>query len=207
MSSSRNISPDEALLAGMLDRLGLPISLSSPLLAHAEAVRRNADRLGLVSRGDLDSIVPRHTADSLVFAFARAPVQGESWADVGSGAGFPGIVLACCYPATSFLLVEPKKRRAGFLELVAADLGLENVRVQAGRFEQVEETFDVVTARALSSPAEALQSLAERVKAGGLAIVAAGPNEQLPPSATMFRLEDSVAVDSPGVLFMMSREA
>ncbi|MGH2726026.1 MAG: RsmG family class I SAM-dependent methyltransferase, partial [Actinomycetota bacterium] len=92
MGFTGNITRDRSILAGLLQRLGLPLSLASPLLGHAGAVREAADRLGLVAPGDRGSIVQRHTADSLLFALARPPGPGERWADVGSGAGFPGLV-------------------------------------------------------------------------------------------------------------------
>jgi len=82
-----NIVRDRALLGSLLERLELPISLASPLLAHARAVQRDAARLGLVSPRDVASVVSRHSADSLLFALVRKPRRGERWIDVGTGAG------------------------------------------------------------------------------------------------------------------------
>src|SRR2546421_11488732 len=92
------LDPQIPILSGLLRALELPQSLLSLLLAHAEAVRTDADRLGLVSRSDVDHIVARHTADSLLFALVRRPGPAERRVDVGSGAGFPGLVLACALP-------------------------------------------------------------------------------------------------------------
>ncbi|MEX2557263.1 MAG: RsmG family class I SAM-dependent methyltransferase [Actinomycetota bacterium] len=175
-------------------------------MAHAAAVAGASDRLGLVAPGDRGSMVARHTADSLLFALARPPIPGETWVDVGSGAGFPGLVLACCYPETRFTLIEPSERRAGFLELQLAGLGLANVEVVARRLEDVSGAFDIGVARAFQAPSLALRSMITLVKVGGRVIVAAGPHEAVPAGATAVTLERLGDVDSPGVLFMMSRE-
>jgi 16S rRNA G527 N7-methylase RsmG len=97
------------------------------------------------------------------------------------------------------------KRRAGFLELQAATLGLDNVEVSPRRVEELPSDFDVAVARALTDPSDALPALLNLVVPGGSAIVASGPSATLLPGATLVRPGDSVAVDSPGVLFMMSR--
>ena len=207
MSFTRNIARDRGVLGALLQRLGLPLNLASPLLAHASAVADAADRLGLVSPGDRGSLVARHTADSLLFAVARNPNPGETWVDVGSGAGFPGLVLACCYPETSFTLIEPSERRAGFLELQLAGIGLANAAVVARRLEDVAGVFDIAVARAFQAPTLALSNMIPLVKVGGQAIVAAGRHEAVPSGATVVTLEGLGDVDSPGVLFMMSREA
>lgn len=74
-------------------------------------------------------------------------------ADVGSGAGLPGLCLALARPDCQFLLIEPLERRVEWLDMVVADLGLENVDVIRGRAEQVSGNLDVdvVTARAVSA--------------------------------------------------------
>lgn len=196
---------EPAVLAPLLRRLGLPETLLSPLLAHAAAVRWASPRLGLVSPADLDLVARRHTADSLLFAVARAPRAGERWVDAGSGAGFPGLVLACCYPECLFTLAEPLKRRAGFLELQVAALGLANVRVQPVHIERLDGGFDVAVSRALARPDAALGALIAAVRPGGEAMVAAGPRAPVPPGATRVEIGRFGVVDSPGVLFMMTR--
>lgn len=206
MGLTGNGTDDPGLIGPLLQRLGLPLSLISPLLAHAAAVSEAGDRLGLVSRGDLGSIAARHTADSLLFALARRPEPGERWVDVGAGAGFPGIVLACCYPAARFTLLEPQAKRAGFLELVAVGLGLANVDVSPHRLEDRPLSCDVAVARAFRDPGEALPALLGALRPGGVAIVAAGPDVPTPPGAMAVRFAPTVAVDSPGLLFMMTKE-
>lgn len=205
---TRNIASDSAVLGRLLDRLGLPSTVLSLLLAHAAAVARDGARIGLV--GSHEDVIRRHTADSLLFALVRAPHPNERWIDVGSGAGFPGLVLAACFPETDFTLLEPLKRRAGFLELQNADLGLANVRVEARRLAEVEEaTYEVATARALEEPGRALRSMVRVVAPNGLGIVAVGSADAIPTDQAIreVRLDDLGNVDSPGRFFMMSRGA
>jgi 16S rRNA (guanine527-N7)-methyltransferase len=71
--------------------------------------------------------------------------------DIGTGAGFPGMILALAMPNTHFTLVEPLSKRASFLQFVKADLGLENVDVKALRVEQLpSEPYDLITSRAVT---------------------------------------------------------
>ena len=71
--------------------------------------------------------------------------------DIGTGAGFPGLILAMALPQTHFTLVEPLKKRSGFLQYIKADLGLENVTVKSCRVEELPPaTYDLVTSRAVT---------------------------------------------------------
>jgi len=71
--------------------------------------------------------------------------------DIGTGAGFPGLILAMGLPDTEVTLVEPIAKRASFLQFIKADLGLVNVRVVKKRVEEMpSEIFDLVTSRAVT---------------------------------------------------------
>jgi 16S rRNA (guanine527-N7)-methyltransferase len=81
--------------------------------------------------------------------------------DIGTGAGFPGMILALAMPQTHFTLVEPLSKRASFLQFVKADLGLKNVDVKALRAEQLKsEPYDLITSRAVTDT-EMLLKLSE----------------------------------------------
>ena len=72
--------------------------------------------------------------------------------DVGTGAGFPGLVLAIALPETEVVLAEPLKKRVSFLKYTAIDLELKNVTVEAKRVEKVEhDAFDLITSRAVTN--------------------------------------------------------
>lgn len=105
-------------------------------------------RQNLVSRSTVDTIWQRHILDSA--QLARLGEGGGSWGDVGSGAGLPGIVIACLTekPVT---LIEPRRLRADFLTHVAKELGLSNIRVECAKAERVTAVFDVIVARAVAS--------------------------------------------------------
>lgn len=75
----------------------------------------------------------------------------ETLMDIGTGAGFPGMILALALPKTQVTLVEPLSKRASFLQFIKADLGLENVTVVKKRVEEMEpRIFDIVTSRAVT---------------------------------------------------------
>ena len=202
-SAHDRASTERQVLAPLLRRLRLPETLVSPLVAHARAVELAAERLGVVGPGDRANVVRRHTADSLLFALAAEPSPGQTWVDVGSGAGFPGLVLACCYPRTRFVLSEILKKRAGFLEVQVATLGLANVEVLSEAF--VDGANDVAVARALGPPHETLARLIALVRPGGRAIVAVGSGPSAASGVQDVRFEDLEVVDSPRRLFIMTR--
>ena len=83
-------------------------------------------------------------------------------ADIGSGAGIPGVPLAIALPTSRFALIEPRRARAAFLEAVADEVGLTNVEIVRRRVEDVHGAYDACVARAFSSPSatwEAAQPL------------------------------------------------
>jgi 16S rRNA (guanine527-N7)-methyltransferase len=101
----------------------------------------------LIARSTLNDIWHRHILDSAQLARFESHV-GASWADVGSGAGLPGIVLATLVdgPVT---LIEPRKLRGDFLRRIIEALRL-NASVRVTKVEQVRGSFDMITARALA---------------------------------------------------------
>jgi 16S rRNA (guanine527-N7)-methyltransferase len=88
----------------------------------------------------------------------RSLLRGERVADVGSGAGLPGMPLAIVEPARAFTLIESRAKRVRFLRHVALELALGNVTVAHGRAELLrpDRPFDTVLARAVAPPAELL---------------------------------------------------
>ena len=82
----------------------------------------------------------------------------DSLMDIGTGAGFPGMILAFALPQTQVTLVEPLSKRASFLQFIKADLGLDNVRVVKKRVEEMNaEHFDLITSRAVTDTKMLLQ--------------------------------------------------
>ena len=117
------------------------------LARYEQLVRAEAAHQNLVSKSTLDDFWSRHVLDSAqLLRFAR---PGSSWADIGSGAGLPGIVIACL-TGDPVLLIEPRRLRAEFLQRVVDDLQL-NAAIHVGKAETVRGSFDVITARAVGS--------------------------------------------------------
>jgi 16S rRNA (guanine527-N7)-methyltransferase len=105
---------------------------------------------GLIGPRESPRLWDRHVLNCLAVAEAVPPEA--TVADLGSGAGLPGLVLAIGRPDLRVTLVEPLQRRTVFLDEVVDELGLDHVRVVRGRAEDLHgtELFDVVTARALA---------------------------------------------------------
>jgi 16S rRNA (guanine527-N7)-methyltransferase len=114
---------------------------------YAGLLREENARQNLVSAATLEHVWDRHILDSAQLV-RHEPRSGASWVDIGSGAGLPGVVIACIVDG-SVTLVEPRRLRAEFLHRVVATLDL-RATVLCARAERVEEKFDVITARALA---------------------------------------------------------
>lgn len=110
-----------------------------------------ADRQNLISPSTRNQLWVRHLTDSAQLAKLVA-IPPSSWLDIGTGAGFPGMVLGILIDC-KMLLVEPRARRAHFLKSAASALRLGNVEVCQARVEALNHDgpFDVVSARAVAS--------------------------------------------------------
>jgi len=129
--------------------------------------------LGMVSARDRDRLWARHVLDS-VRGVGCLPEHTRSIVDVGSGAGLPGIPVAICRPDLSVALLEPKSRRAGFLELVVDTLGLRNVSVVVGRATRLSLSADLCLARAVATPTKTWQLAHSLLRPGGRLLLWAG---------------------------------
>ena len=131
---------------GLEDRPGLLPGLT---VYEAEIEAWN-QRLGLVSLNGPDDLVLRHFLDSLAPWALLDGLGFGSLADLGSGAGFPGLPLALTFPRVRTVLVERMERRAAFLESTLSVLHRTDVNVLQRTFEEVKDTFDLVTFRAFT---------------------------------------------------------
>ncbi|WP_404436676.1 16S rRNA (guanine(527)-N(7))-methyltransferase RsmG [Microbacterium aerolatum] len=150
------------------DRIDLARAFTANLAAQGE-------ERGLIGPLELPRLWTRHVLNSAI----AAPLFHGSAADIGSGAGLPGIVLAIARPDVSFTLVEPMERRVAWLTEQVEELGLGNVTVLRARAEDVEpKQFDVVTARAVSALRTLLPFTAPLVRDGGELALLKGKNAE-----------------------------
>lgn len=111
-------------------------------------------KLDLTAARGSDELVDLFVADAAVVSRLHQPSGGESWVDVGSGAGAPGVTLAILSGA-AFTLVEPMAKRVAFLRTLSGALGLERVSVRRDRSSALEaSSFDVAISRATLEPAD-----------------------------------------------------
>lgn len=134
-------------------------------------------KINLIAKSTIDSIWVRHICDSAQL-FQYAPPNVSSWLDIGSGGGFPGIVMAAMSVGlgqkTEFTFVESDQRKAAFLRAAVRELDLK-VTILAERIEEISpQKAEVITARALKSVVELLPMLERHLAPDGIAILPKG---------------------------------
>lgn len=140
---------DEAEARAWVQReCNVPRETMARLDAFADLLRAENEHQNLVSRASLAALWVRHIADSAqLLRFAPSPEA--RWVDLGSGAGFPGLIVALLRPGP-VTLVEERRLRADFLRRAAESLGIA-VEIVAGKAERVPaRSFDVISARAFA---------------------------------------------------------
>jgi len=151
------------------------------LRRHLELLEASSDHTRVTSVPAPEA-VRRHFAESIeLLRIAEefgGPIVGPC-VDVGSGGGFPGLVIAAIRPALEVHLVEPHQKRARLLRQIAADLGLQNVTVHAARAEDAARgplrlSAGLVTARAVAPLRELLEYTAPFAGDGGLLVFPKG---------------------------------
>lgn len=126
------------------------VSRETLLAELVDLVLDESQRQNLVSPASMAEMWSRHIADS---AQLLAVVKDETapWLDIGTGAGFPGLAIACLRDA-SMTLCEPRHRRAEFLEAAAATLGVgDRVSVAGCKVERLSSRWPIISARAVSA--------------------------------------------------------
>jgi 16S rRNA (guanine527-N7)-methyltransferase len=139
------MTEDEAKAA-----LDVPHGTMERIEAFVAFLAEESERQNLVSRSSLGAVWERHILDSAQL-LRFAPTAAATWVDLGTGAGFPGLVVAALFPA-HFTLVEARRLRADFLLRSAEILGIEDrVEVLLSKVEAVPaRPFDVISARAFA---------------------------------------------------------
>ena len=161
-----------------------PSSLGALYAHYAELLRWN-ERLGLIGPGTENEIIVRHYGESLA-ALRLIPDSAATAVDLGSGAGFPGFVLAAARPGLATTLVEARERKWSFLVAAARKAALPchclNARVAAPLPAGLPETIDLITVRALKVETDVLEALARRLTPQGSVLLWVGERDPgVPP--------------------------
>jgi 16S rRNA (guanine527-N7)-methyltransferase len=159
-------------------RCGLPAGGAEKLARYVELLAKWNSKINLTAIRDPAEMVTHHILDSLAVVpeFARfTQGQGVRVADIGTGAGLPGIVLAVALPQLHVTCIDAVEKKISFVQQAIGTLGLANARAIAGRVEQHREIYDIVTCRAFASLAEIVQLTGHLVAPGGCILAMKGP--------------------------------
>ena len=160
------------LRTGMAElALAPPPSAVETLLDYIELLTRWNGTYNLTAVREPQAMVTNHLLDSLAVAHL---VRGERLADIGSGAGLPGIPLAIIAPASSITLIDSNGKKTRFLREAVRALRLGNVRIEAQRVEAVRGEFDTVTARAFAALGDMVRLAWHLLAADGILLALKG---------------------------------
>ncbi|MGC5165362.1 16S rRNA (guanine(527)-N(7))-methyltransferase RsmG [Luteimicrobium sp. DT211] len=191
MAEGQHPSPDD-VSRETAARDAAPAYFGDAYAAVARFTQRLADEgetRGLIGPREIDRIWSRHIYNSAAVV-PYLPPRGTI-ADLGSGAGLPGVVIAAMLPEAEVLLVEPMERRCAWLAEIRDALELDNVEIKRGRAEEFHGAFeaDAVTARAVAALDKLARMALPLVRRGGELVVLKGRNvdQELPAARKVLR--------------------
>ncbi|MEP0155178.1 16S rRNA (guanine(527)-N(7))-methyltransferase RsmG [Pseudophaeobacter sp.] len=163
----------------LLDQLNVSRETIERLEKFEEVLLKWNPRINLVSKSSLTDLWQRHIVDS-VQVFTCVEDAGESWLDIGSGGGFPGIVVAIMAAErslkTKVTLIESDQRKSAFLRTAARECGV-SISVLTERIEQtVPQNADILSARAVADLDALLEFSQRHLAVGGTAVFPKGVN-------------------------------
>ncbi|MFO1204616.1 MAG: 16S rRNA (guanine(527)-N(7))-methyltransferase RsmG [Burkholderiales bacterium] len=186
---------------GLLElKFALPGAAAERLIAYLDLMAKWNRVYNLTAIREVDRALTHHVLDCL----AVVPhVAGERVADVGSGAGLPGIPIAIARPAWQITLIESNHKKSSFLSQAVAELGIANASVAQERVEAIEPTgsFDLVVSRAFSDLPEFARLAGRLVAPGGTLAAMKGlyPDEEIALLPRDWRVEAVVPLRVPGI--------
>lgn len=168
----------EILLSGCQQlNIGIDEEKTEQLLEYAKLLVEWNEKMNLTAITDSEGIATKHFLDSMT-ALVTGKVKGKV-ADIGCGAGFPGLVLKIMKPEIELTLLDSLKKRLTFLDNVCAELGLDNVQTVHSRAEDggrlMREQFDTVVSRAVANMTVLSELCLPFVKVGGYFLALKGP--------------------------------
>ncbi|GBE53477.1 ribosomal RNA small subunit methyltransferase G [bacterium BMS3Bbin14] len=181
------MGPENSAAAGLLGQgleqlgIGLDEHARRRLLRYCEELQKWNRKINLIARNtSLPDIIEKHFLDSLTLLPVLSEMPPGPLLDVGSGAGFPGLVVKIAHPARPVLLLEPRQRRSVFLRHIIRTLSLEGIEVSTARVEDDEprpgfENFAIITGRAVADVARFLEMVGPRVGPATVVACMQGP--------------------------------
>jgi 16S rRNA (guanine527-N7)-methyltransferase len=194
-------SQSSLLAAGALElNLAANAEQLTALLTLVDLLEAGNARFNLTAIRDREGMLRKHVLDSLTL---QPYLRGTRIADIGTGAGFPGLPLAIVNPERRFTLVEGTGKKARFVEETAERLRLANTTVQHARAESYRpfELFDTVVARALAPLADFVAYAGHLCAPGGrlLAMKGRRPDDELAATPKSFRVVAVHRLKVPGL--------
>lgn len=171
----------ETLLAAA-EGLGVPCTpeLAQKMAEHQALVDKWAKRINLTTVTEASAAAVKHGLDCLLFTTVLTEQPPGLTVDIGSGGGFPGLILALAQPERPMVLLEPIRKRTSFLRAAAAQLKLAQLRVVEGRLEAGQPARGIpwpvprIVSRATIPPLELVPLAAPYLQAGGELVLTGG---------------------------------
>ncbi len=202
LSSSRELSPaqlDSALKEGIAAQ-GLQVEdqARAAMLQYLGLLQRWNKAYNLTSIKDPAQMLSYHLLDSLSIG---PHLQGQSFIDVGTGAGLPGIPLAVTHPDKNFSLLDSNGKKIRFLFQIKTALKLGNVKEMQGRVEEYkpEQRYDGVISRAFASLTDMIEGSEHLLVAGGRFYAMKGryPDKELSALPKGYKVEQAIELEVP----------
>jgi 16S rRNA (guanine527-N7)-methyltransferase len=162
------------------------------LHTYQELLKEKNEVMNLTGIVEKEEVFEKHFLDSILFSF-NENLSGMKCIDVGTGAGFPGLVLAICYPELEMTLLEPLTKRCNFLSEVVDKLSLKNVIIVNQRSEDFcktnKEQYDYAFARAVSKLNILVEIITPLLKVNGTFVALKGKiyQEEIEQSSNAFK--------------------
>lgn len=159
------------------------------------------EKINLISRKDMDSFMTHHVLHSISLVRFMNFRAGTAILDVGTGGGFPGIPLAILYPEVSFHLIDGTGKKIMVVNEAINFLGLQNVRAEHIRIEQLTSSYDFITARAVTELSELIRMTHRHLKSKH---INARPNGLIAYKGFPLKEESKSIKNRPHEIFMIS---
>lgn len=140
------------------------------MVRYLDLIRGASQKINLVSLKDQGLLVERHLLDSLNVLVHVKIAPESKCADLGSGAGFPGVPIAIARPDITMDLTESRRLKSLFLGKAIGELGLKNAKIIHGRWEEQKAKYDYVFARAVYNEHDLRKLALPRLNSGGALI-------------------------------------